>query len=68
MLIYYFIRKNCPDKEKEMLEKLSESQPIGWTAKPTEVADLILYSCSDEASFITGCDYPIDGGFTKLNT
>jgi NAD(P)-dependent dehydrogenase (short-subunit alcohol dehydrogenase family) len=36
-------------------------------AKPEEVAHLILYLCSDEASFITGCDYPFDGGFIKLN-
>jgi 2-keto-3-deoxy-L-fuconate dehydrogenase len=37
-------------------------------AKPEEVAALALYLCSVEASFITGSDYPIDGGFLKLNT
>ncbi len=63
-----FIKKNYPGKEKEMFEKLSKSQPIGRMAKPEEIAYLILYLCSDEASFITGCDYPIDGGFIKLNT
>jgi 2-keto-3-deoxy-L-fuconate dehydrogenase len=63
-----FIAKNYPGKEKEMFEKLSASQPIGRMGKPEEVAALVLYLCSDEASFITGCDYPIDGGFTKLNT
>jgi 2-keto-3-deoxy-L-fuconate dehydrogenase len=62
-----FIAKNYPGKEKEMYEKLSKSQPIGRMAKPEEIAHLILYLCSDEASFITGCDYPIDGGFIKLN-
>ena len=62
-----FIAKNYPGTEKEMFEKLSASQPIGRMAKPEEVAHLILYLCSDEASFITGCDYPIDGGFIKLN-
>ena len=36
-------------------------------AKPTEIAALALYLCSDEAGFITGCDYLIDGGFVKLN-
>ena len=35
--------------------------------KPQEVADLALYLCSDEASFITGTDFPIDGGFIRLN-
>jgi NAD(P)-dependent dehydrogenase (short-subunit alcohol dehydrogenase family) len=62
-----FITKNYPGMEKEMFEKLSKSQPIGRMAEPGEVAFLVLYLCSDEASFITGCDYPIDGGFIKLN-
>jgi NAD(P)-dependent dehydrogenase (short-subunit alcohol dehydrogenase family) len=62
-----FIKKNYPGKEKEIFEKLSKSQPIGRMAKPEEIANLILFLCSDEASFITGCDYPIDGGFVKLN-
>lgn len=62
-----FIAKNYPGKEAEMFEKLSASQPIGRMAKPEEVAALALYLASDEASFITGCDYPIDGGFIKLN-
>ena len=62
-----FIAKNYPGKEAEMFEKLSASQPIGRMAQPEEVAALALYLASDEASFITGCDYPIDGGFIKLN-
>jgi 2-keto-3-deoxy-L-fuconate dehydrogenase len=62
-----FIAKNYAGKEAEMLEKLSASQPIGRMAKPEEVATLALYLCSDEAGFITGADYPIDGGFIKLN-
>ena len=62
-----FLKKNYPGKEQEMFEKLSKTQPIGRMARPEEIAGLILYLCSDEASFITGCDYPIDGGFTKLN-
>ena len=63
-----FLQKNYPGNEKEMFEKLSKTQPIGRMAKPEEVAALALYLCSDEASFITGSDYPIDGGFLKLNT
>ncbi len=62
-----FISKNYPGKEKEMFEKLSKTQPIGRMGQPEEIAHLALYLCSDEASFITGCDYPIDGGFIKLN-
>lgn len=62
-----FLSKTYPGKEKEMFEKLSKTQPIGRMATPDEIANLVLYLCSDEASFITGCDYPIDGGFIKLN-
>jgi NAD(P)-dependent dehydrogenase (short-subunit alcohol dehydrogenase family) len=62
-----FINKNYPGKEAEMLEKLSKTQPIGRMGKPQEIADLALFLCSDEAGFITGSDYPIDGGFIKLN-
>lgn len=62
-----FIAKNYPGNEKEMFKRLSKSQPIGRMAKPEEIAALALYLCSEEASFITGCDYPIDGGFVKLN-
>jgi NAD(P)-dependent dehydrogenase (short-subunit alcohol dehydrogenase family) len=50
-----------------MFEKLSRTQPIGRMAEPAEVAALALFLCSDEAGFITGCDYPIDGGFIRLN-
>ena len=63
-----FIAKNYPGREKEMFEKLSKTQPVGRMAQPGEIAYLVLYLCSDEASFVTGCDYPIDGGSIKLNT
>jgi len=62
-----FLQKNYPGKEAEMFEKLSKTQPIGRMAQPVEIAGLVLYLVSDEAGFITGCDYPIDGGFTNLN-
>jgi 2-keto-3-deoxy-L-fuconate dehydrogenase len=61
-----FLRKNYPGKEREMFEKLEKAQPIGRMAQPEEVANLALYLCSEEASFITGSDYPIDGGFFNL--
>ncbi|UFH46222.1 SDR family oxidoreductase [Flavobacterium galactosidilyticum] len=62
-----FISKTYPGKEAEIFDKLSQSQPIGRMGKPDEVAALALFLCSDEAGFITGSDYPIDGGFIKLN-
>ncbi len=62
-----FLVENYGDNQVEMFEKLSKSQPIGRMANPEEIGYLALYLCSDEASFITGVDYPIDGGFTTLN-
>jgi NAD(P)-dependent dehydrogenase (short-subunit alcohol dehydrogenase family) len=62
-----FLAKNYPGKETEMFAKLSASQPIGRMGTPDEIAALALYLCSDEAGFVTGCDYPIDGGFIRLN-
>jgi NAD(P)-dependent dehydrogenase (short-subunit alcohol dehydrogenase family) len=61
-----FLRKNYPGQEREMFEKLSKAQPIGRMGTPAEMASLALYLCSDEAGFVTGTDYPIDGGFTHL--
>ena len=62
----HFVRKYYPGREEEMFDKLAGSQPIGRMAQPHEVATLALFLCSDEAAFITGVDYPIDGGFFKL--
>ncbi|KUG09145.1 SDR family NAD(P)-dependent oxidoreductase [Solirubrum puertoriconensis] len=62
-----FIAKNYAGQEAEIFEKLSKSQPIGRMGQPDEIAALALYLCSDEAGFVTGCDFPIDGGFIKLN-
>ena len=63
-----FLKKNYPGQEAEMFEKLSKTQPIGRMGKPIEVAHQVLYLCSEEASFITGSDFSIDGGFITLNS
>jgi NAD(P)-dependent dehydrogenase (short-subunit alcohol dehydrogenase family) len=61
-----FIAKNYPGKEKEMFAKLSAAQPIGRMGEPHEVAALVAFLGSDEAAFMTGCAYDIDGGATLL--
>lgn len=62
-----YLENNYPDNKEEMFEKLSKTQPIGRMGKPEEIANLAVYLSSDEASFITGTDFPIDGGYIKLN-
>ncbi len=63
-----FLNKHYPGQQQEMFHKLSQTQPIGRMGKPDEIAALAFYLCSQQASFITGCDYPIDGGFLRLNS
>lgn len=63
-----FITRNYPGKEQEMFAQLSKTQPLGRMGKPEEVADLALFLCSGQADFITGTNFPIDGGFIKLNS
>jgi NAD(P)-dependent dehydrogenase (short-subunit alcohol dehydrogenase family) len=63
-----YLADNYPGQEKEMYETLSKTQPIGRMGKPEEVAAMAVYLCSDEAAFITGTCFPIDGGFITLNS
>ena len=44
--------------------KLGSVIPLGRTAEPREIADLLVYLASDEASFVTGAEFVIDGGLT----
>jgi NAD(P)-dependent dehydrogenase (short-subunit alcohol dehydrogenase family) len=61
-----YLEKNYPDNKDEMFAKLSAFQPIGRMGKPEEIAALAVFLCSEEASFITGSAYDIDGGSTLL--
>lgn len=62
-----FLAENYPDNRDEVFAQLEKSQPIGRMGTPEEIAALIAYLCSDDASFITGSNIPIDGGFITLN-
>jgi NAD(P)-dependent dehydrogenase (short-subunit alcohol dehydrogenase family) len=61
-----FLAKNYPNNQQEMFAKLSAAQPIGRMGRADEVASLVLFLCSDEAAFITGSAYDLDGGVTLL--
>ncbi|MEM7011539.1 MAG: SDR family oxidoreductase, partial [Verrucomicrobiota bacterium] len=61
-----YLKANYPGKEDEMFQKLSEIQPIGRMAKPDEIAKLATYLCSDDASFVTGQAWDIDGGYMNI--
>ena len=61
-----YLARTYPGREQEMMKTLSEYQPIGRMGRPDEIAQLALYLCSDEASFVTGAAYPIDGGVTAV--
>jgi 2-keto-3-deoxy-L-fuconate dehydrogenase len=57
-----YLQKNYPGREREMFDKLAAWQPLGRMGTTQEVADLVLFLCSDEAGFLTGQAVPLDGG------
>jgi len=56
--------KEFPDPQKAIQETIAR-HPVGRMADPSEVAGLLVYLASDEASFITGATYSFDGGFAS---
>lgn len=63
-----YLAKNYPGREAEVFAQLEKTQPLGRMGKPVEIAYLALYLCSEESGFVTGTDFPIDGGFITLNS
>jgi NAD(P)-dependent dehydrogenase (short-subunit alcohol dehydrogenase family) len=61
-----FLARSYPGQEAEMFAQLSAGQPIGRMGRPEEIAALVAFLASDDAGFITGSAYDIDGGFTLL--
>lgn len=59
----YLEKYHRHEKEKVRAE-LHARQPVGRMGKPIEIAHLALYLCSDEAAFVHGAVFAIDGGWT----
>jgi 2-keto-3-deoxy-L-fuconate dehydrogenase len=61
-----YLAKNYPGEEKEVYDQLAATQPIGRMGTPEEVANMAYFLASEEGAFLTGANYLVDGGFTKL--
>jgi NAD(P)-dependent dehydrogenase (short-subunit alcohol dehydrogenase family) len=59
-----YLEKYHKHEKDQMRETLNARQPIGRLGRPEEIANLVLYLASTEASFVTGSVITIDGGWT----
>lgn len=53
-------------ENKEIIEALEASTPLGRVAEPEEVSELVLFLASDESSYSTGAEFLIDGGASAI--
>ncbi|WP_370022035.1 SDR family oxidoreductase [Planotetraspora sp. GP83] len=52
------------DPNEEPMKSIIAAHPLGRIASANEIADAVVWLCSDKAGFITGVALPIDGGYT----
>ena len=51
-------------EDEELLNKVIKNYPLGRIGQPKDIAEAVIWLCSDSASFITGVSLPIEGGTT----
>ncbi|MDA0824123.1 MAG: SDR family oxidoreductase [Proteobacteria bacterium] len=51
------------ERQPEIVDAITEREPIGRMGQPEEIANAVVWLCSDEASFVVGAALPVDGGF-----
>lgn len=52
--------------DSSTIEYMKSLHPIGRLGKPDEIANTVVWLCSDEASFVLGQGITVDGGFTAI--
>jgi NAD(P)-dependent dehydrogenase (short-subunit alcohol dehydrogenase family) len=52
------------DENPGLWKTITAAHPIGRITEPSEIADAVIWLCSDKASFVTGVSLPVDGGLT----
>lgn len=58
--------RRSPEEIQAMYDNLSKYIPSGRVADPSEIGDLVSFICSEEASYLTGTDFLIDGGIMTM--
>lgn len=61
-------RQSCPENPESVIRGIAASIPLGRLADPVEVGELAAFLSSDEASYLTGAQFVIDGGSTLPET
>lgn len=64
MGVKFVSRKEDPEEAKANTAMMMAAVPLGRLVRPEEIAHAALWLASDDASFVTGVDLPVDGGFT----